>query len=48
MNNNNNYWQEDYILQFNTQIQQAIKEQQDNDQTIKGGVYYGKRNNTSI
>lgn len=43
MDKNNNYWQEDFILQFNMQIQEAIKEQRDNtkrDYTVlnnKGG-----------
>lgn len=43
MGKNNNYWQEDFILQFNMQIQEAIKEQRDNtkrDYTVlnnKGG-----------
>ena len=31
MDKNSNYWQEDFILQFNIQIQEAIKEQHDND-----------------
>ena len=31
MNKNSNYWQEDFILQFNMQIQEAIKEQRDNN-----------------
>ena len=30
MDKNNNYWQEDFILQFSMQIQEAIKEQHDN------------------
>ena len=30
MDKNNNYWQEDFISQFNMQIQEAIKEQRDN------------------
>ena len=30
MDKNNNYWQEDFILQFSMQIQEAIKEQRDN------------------
>lgn len=43
MDKNSNYWQEDFILQFNIQIQEAIKEQHDNDKrqyTVvkKGGV----------
>ena len=45
MDKNSNYWQEDFILQFSIQIQEAIKEQHDNnkrDYTIlnnkKGGV----------
>lgn len=43
MGKNNNYWQEDFILQFSMQIQEAIKEQRDNterDYTVlnnKGG-----------
>ena len=43
MDKNNNYWQEDFILQFSVQIQEAIKEQRDNnkrDYTVlnnKGG-----------
>ena len=43
MDKNNNYWQEDFILQFSMQIQEAIKEQHDNnkrDYTVsnnKGG-----------
>lgn len=43
MGKNSNYWQEDFILQFNMQIQEAIKEQRDNtkrDYTVlnnKGG-----------
>lgn len=31
MNKNSNYWREDFILQFSMQIQEAIKEQRDND-----------------
>ena len=31
MDKNNNYWQEDFILQFSVQIQEAIKEQRDNN-----------------
>lgn len=43
MDKNSNYWQEDFILQFNIQIQEAVKEQHDNDKrqyTVvkKGGV----------
>ena len=30
MDKNSNYWQEDFILQFSMQIQEAIKEQRDN------------------
>lgn len=43
MGKNSNYWQEDFILQFSMQIQEAIKEQRDNtkrDYTVlnnKGG-----------
>ena len=43
MDKNSNYWQEDFILQFSMQIQEAIKEQRDNnkrDYTVsnnKGG-----------
>ena len=31
MDKNSNYWQEDFILQFSIQIQEAIKEQRDNN-----------------
>lgn len=46
MDKNSNYWQEDFILQFNMQIQEAIKEQRDNNRrdyialNNKRGVLY--------
>lgn len=45
MDKNSNYWQEDFILQFSTQIQEAIKEQRDNNKRDNNKRDYTVSNN---